>query len=191
MPRSIRLLSAAVAACLLLAVAGCSAGAGKAAASKTGSSSSSAGSSAATAAGDLRIVSPEKVAAKYLTAADVERVAGITGVRVVAKDPRKGAGGDLNFADGKGLVLLLNVGSAKWFTNMKTSNNYREPVSGLGDEAFDGPSTEIMATLYQLGFRKADNAALLTAFLDPGDPPKARLSQDQLKQLAAIAISRF
>ena len=139
----------------------------------------------------MKIVSPDKVAAKYLTPADVEKVAGIAGVKVVAKDPAKGAGGDINFADGKGLILMVNIGSAKWFANMKTSRNYREAVAGIGDEAFDGPSTEIMATLYQLGFRKSDDAVLLTTFLTAGDPPTARLDQDQLKQLAAIAMSRF
>jgi hypothetical protein len=190
MSRLARLLAAALAVGILLAVAGCSTKAA-APAMKTGSAGASAGSSAQTGAGDLRIVSPDKVAAKYLTPADVEKVAGITGVKVVAKNPSKGAGGDINFADGKGLILMVNVGSAKWFANMKTSRNYRGPVGGLGDEAFDGPSTEIMATLYQLGFRKSDNAALLTTYLVPGDPPTARLSQDQLKQLAAIAVSRF
>lgn len=192
MSRSIRLFAVALSACLVLAVAGCSSSTGASAVSsgapKSGSPSAA---TAATAVGDLKSASPEKVAAKWLTPADVEKVAGVRGVKVVAKDPMKGAGGDINFADGKGLILMVNIGAAKWFANMKTTRNYREPVAGLGDEAFDGPSTEIMATLYQFGVRKADNAAVLTTYLVAGDPPKARLSQDQLKQLAAIAISRF
>jgi|BarGraIncu01121A_1022015.scaffolds.fasta_scaffold517949_1 hypothetical protein len=55
----------------------------------------------------------------------------------------------------------------------------------MTSRGYDSPVPE------SLGLRKADNAALLTTFLDPGDPPKARLSQDQLKQVGAIAISRF
>lgn len=186
-----RLLAAVLAGCLVLGMAGCSAagGSGSKATEKAGSASGA--SSASSTADDLKIVSPEKVAGTWLTAADVEKVAGVTGVKTVAKDPAKGAGGDINFSDGKGLVLMVNIGSAKWLANMKGTRNFREPVTGIGDEAFDGPSTEIMATLYQLGFRKGDDAALLTTYLEPGSPPRARLSQDQLKQLAAIAISRF
>jgi hypothetical protein len=194
MHRPIRALAAAAvaaAALLLATTSGCSSSTATSPGKKGGSSASSSVSSPAVAAGDLKIVSPDKVAAKYLTPADVEKVAGIAGVKVVAKDPAKGAGGDINFADGKGLILMVNIGSAKWFANMKTSRNYREAVAGIGDEAFDGPSTEIMATLYQLGFRKSDDVVLLTTFLTAGDPPTARLDQDQLKQLAAIAMSRF
>jgi hypothetical protein len=33
----------------------------------------------------------------YLTAADIEKVSGMTGVKLIPKDPSKGAGGNLNF----------------------------------------------------------------------------------------------
>ena len=47
--------------------------------------------------------------AQYLTVQDVEKITGLQGVKLVPRDPSKGAGGDLNFAnkDGK-LILMVN-----------------------------------------------------------------------------------
>lgn len=73
---------------------------------------------------------------------------------------------------------------------MKSTPNYREPLSGLGDAAFVGPSKDITPTLYIVGFKKGDHTAVLTTFFK-GATTTTVLTMDQLKALAAIVASRW
>jgi hypothetical protein len=55
-------------------------------------------------------------AADLLSTADVEKVGAMSGLQAVAKDPAKGAGGELNFADGaKKLVLMVMIQPASTY----------------------------------------------------------------------------
>src|SRR5690349_12432445 len=51
-----------------------------------------------------------------LTPADVERLSGATGVRLVPRGSQTGAGGDLNFVTAEGkLLLMVNFGDAQLY----------------------------------------------------------------------------
>ena len=121
-------------------------------------------------AGILMMVSSTVILAatydSFLTIADVEKVSGLTGIKIVAKDPSKGAGGDLNFAtaDGK-LVMMANFLNVRYFQEYKKQPSYfKAPVAGVGDEAFSGPKRDPQ---YVLFFRKGNYCVTLSSFFNP------------------------
>jgi hypothetical protein len=127
-----------------------------------------------------------------LTAADVEKVSGLTGIKNVAKGSTTGAGGDVNFVGADGtLVVMANFFDGTQFDTFKNSPNYREALSGLGDAAFVGPSADIMSTLYIVGFKKGDHTAIFATFFKGTNLQETMLTIDQLKALAAIVASRW
>jgi hypothetical protein len=89
------------------------------------------------------------------------------------------------------LVVLATFVDGAQFGAFKNSPSYREGLSGLGDEAFVGPSTDVMATLYIVGFKKGDHTAVLASFFKGASIEETMLSMDQLKALAAIVASRW
>jgi len=127
---------------------------------------------------------------KYLTIADVEKVSGEKGIKLVAYNPSKGAGGDLNFAKSDDTMFLLAQIQPKYFWNIwkGQANSFNEPVSGVGDEAFNGPKG--MPANYVLFFLKGDIAFSVSSFLNAGDTSKPFFSEDQLIELAKIMLSR-
>ena len=74
--------------------------------------------------------------AQYLTVQDVEKITGLQGVKLVPRDPSKGAGGDLNFANKDGKLILMvnrNLFSDMLYTqtrNMK--GTVKEDIHGGG-----------------------------------------------------------
>jgi hypothetical protein len=120
-----------------------------------------------------------------LTAEDVAGVSGFEGVHLVPRNPQVGAGGDLNFArEGEQLVLLANIQNAEFFEQIRSRT--AGPVSGIGDEALEGPDR---GPRHMLVFRKGDRAVALSSFFDMTGQPL--LTQDQLRQLAALMESRM
>jgi hypothetical protein len=120
-----------------------------------------------------------------LTPEDVAGVSGLTGVHRVPRNPQVGAGGDLNFArEGDQLVLLANVQGASFFEQL--APRMAGPVNGIGDEALEGPES---GPRHILLFRKGTWAVALSSFMDMTGEPL--LSQDQLRQLAAIMAGRM
>ena len=63
---------------------------------------------------------------------------------------------------------------------------FHADVAGIGDEAFDSPPGPLQFVLYA---RKGANAVSLTAYYVSAN--KATLTMNQLKQLAAITVSRM
>jgi hypothetical protein len=126
---------------------------------------------------------------KLLTVADVESATGIKGLKLVPRDPRNGAGGNLNFAQADGsLLLMVTFGDAGLFNAWKAQEGIvNSAVNGVGDEAFNGPK---VAAPYVLFFRKGNHAASLSSFLNV-DTMKPFLSQDQLRAMAKIIVSRL
>ncbi len=126
---------------------------------------------------------------KYLTAADVERATGMKGVALIPRGSAAGAGGDLNFADGAGeLVLMVQFASAKDFASFK--NQYgKSAVSGVGDQAVEGGSMPGMPDNL-LAFTKGAHCVVLTAF---GDFVNKRvyLTPDQLIALGKVIAARL
>ncbi|MGP8173799.1 MAG: hypothetical protein ACLP7O_04530 [Terracidiphilus sp.] len=130
--------------------------------------------------------------AKLLTAADVSKVTGLSGVVLVPPDPHKGAGGDLNFAlpNGK-MILLVTFLDTKSYNQSKAMKDvYGGEVTGVGDQAFIGKVMGMESILY---FLKGARGAALSSFIDTdhGWPGKPYVSQPQLRQLATLMISRM
>ena len=127
---------------------------------------------------------------KYLTVADLEKATGMTGLKQVPREPRKGASGHLNFADAKGnLILLASFLTAADFNSYKSAKGMvKSPVEGLGDEAFVGPATDLP---YMLLVRKGDKCLALSTFGDPEKVAANRLTMDQLKAIATVVIGRM
>jgi hypothetical protein len=127
---------------------------------------------------------------KILTADDISKVTGISGVVLVPRDPHKGAGGDLNFAlpDGNMLLLVTLVDAESYNQSKKLQNIYSGDVTGVGDDAFTG---KVMGVDSMLFFRKGSRAAGLSSFLDMAHTGKPYISQPKLRQLAALMISRM
>ncbi|MGA2084257.1 MAG: hypothetical protein ABSG60_01930 [Terracidiphilus sp.] len=129
---------------------------------------------------------------KLLTAADVSKVTGLSGVVLVARDPHTGAGGDLNFAlpNGKMILLVTFLDTNSYNQSKKMQGVYGGEVTGIGDQAFIGKVMGMESILY---FLKGARGAALSSFIDTdhGWPGKPYVSQPQLRQLAALMISRM
>ena len=123
-----------------------------------------------------------------LTVADVEKVSGLTGVKLVPRDPAKGAGGDLNFVGPEGkLLLMVRFGTAALYDTVRKGTTYHALVPGLGDEAFDAPPG---ASQYALYVKKGTKAISVTAYASTTKPYGPRLTMDQLKAIASVILSR-
>lgn len=127
---------------------------------------------------------------KLLTIADVESATSLKGLKLVPRGSTAGAGGDLNFARPDGsLLLMVEFGNADLFKQWKAQPDfYNSAVAGVGDEAFNGPKGGLAP--YVLFFRKGTHSVGLSSFLDT-DTIKPMLSQDQLRSIAKIILSRL
>ena len=130
--------------------------------------------------------------AKLLTATDVSKVTGLPGVQLVPRNPSKGAGGDLNFTlpNGK-LILMVAFLDTNAYNQPKAMKGvYGGDVAGVGDEAFVGKVMGMDSILY---FRKGARGAALSSFIDTdkGWPGSPYVNQQQLRQLAALILSRM
>ena len=130
--------------------------------------------------------------AKILAAADVSKVTGLSGAILSPRDPMKGAGGDLNFAlpNGKMILLVTFLDTNSYNQSKAMKDVYGGEVKGVGDEAFIGKVMGMESILY---FRKGARGASLSSFIDVdhGWPGKPYVSQQQLRQLAALMLSRM
>jgi hypothetical protein len=130
--------------------------------------------------------------AKLLTAADVSKVTGLSGVQLVPRNPSKGAGGDLNFAlpNGKPMLMVTFLDTNAYNQSKAQKCVYGGDVKGIGDDAFIGKVMGMESILY---FRKGARGAALSSFIntDKGWPGKPYLDQQQLRQLAALMLSRM
>jgi hypothetical protein len=125
-----------------------------------------------------------------LTVADVESTTRLKGVKLVPRGSAAGAGGDLNFAKANdSLLLMAQFGNAALFKQWKAQPNfYNSAVTGVGDEAFNGPKGRLSP--YVLFVRKGSHSIGLSSFLDT-DTMKPMLSQDQLRSIAKTVLSRL
>jgi hypothetical protein len=126
-------------------------------------------------------------AADILSVAEVEKAAGVSGVKLAPRDPAKGAGGDLNFSgpDGKLLVMVRLYKSSRYAALKKMY--FAADVPGVGDEAFAGPPG--VKQPYVVYFRKGEKAASVTTYFDRGGKPKLTLAQ--LSDLGRTVASRI
>jgi hypothetical protein len=128
---------------------------------------------------------------KLLSVAEVEQVTGFQGLKLIPRDPRKGAGGDLNFAKADGtVVLVVSVLGLNDWRQSKEQGVFADPVSGLGDEAYDGPRGMDQQHRHALFVRKGNRAVGLGSFIDRTQF-KPGLSQAKLRELAKLILPRL
>ncbi len=128
-------------------------------------------------------------AGSLLTIVDVEKASGKAGLKLVPRDPTKGAGGDLNFAtaDDKMLAMLV-VADMSIFAQWKGHATYNAgAIPGVGDEAYKGPGGP---TPYLIFFRKGEKVVSVSSFMDMATA-KPYLSIGQLTELAKLVASRL
>lgn len=126
---------------------------------------------------------------KYLTGADFEKFAGMKGIKLIPRGSLAGAGGDLNFADASGeLILMVQFTDAKNFAGFK-SKYVNGAVTGVGAEAVQGAVMPGMPDNL-LAFTKGTHCIVLTSF---GDfiKKKVYLTVDQLAALGKLIASRL
>lgn len=130
-------------------------------------------------------------AEKLLTANDVKKTIRIQGVKLIPRNPVLGAGGDLNFAMGDNTLLLtVAIQDSSMYKQWKSEEGFfHASVSGIGDEAFEGPS--VGEHRYILIFRKGKKAVSLSSFFNMKAEGKPFLNQEQLRELAKVMISRL
>ena len=127
---------------------------------------------------------------KYLTVPDIEKASGLSGLKLVHREPRKGAGGNLNFARSDGQLVLIAVFYDKTLFSQYAGEPamVKSQVPGVGDEALLGPK---QYPPYFLVFRKGDKSVALSTFMDPGSPSRTILSTDQLIVLGKVVEGRL
>lgn len=128
---------------------------------------------------------------ELITPQDVEEVTGMQGIKTVPKNPQMGAGGDLNFAQQDGTIILIAmIQDSSLYETWKNQEGYfHASVPDLGDEAFEGPGFGEYRNI--LIFSKGKKAFSLSSFFNMAAGGGPYLSQDQLRQLASIIISRL
>jgi hypothetical protein len=128
---------------------------------------------------------------ELITVKDVEDVTAMEGVKLVPRSSQIGAGGDLNFALADGTLLLTAaIQDAPMYEEWKAQEGFfHAAVPDLGDEAFEGPT--FGEQRYVLIFRVGATAIALSSFFNMQAGGAPYLSQDQLREIARIAISRL
>ena len=126
---------------------------------------------------------------KYLGPADVEKAAGMKGVKAIAKDSQSGAGGDLNFTNADGeIILMVQFTDATNYEKFKKRYG-KEAVAGVGDQAVQGTTMPGFPPGF-LVFSKAGQCVAITAFPDFA-AKKNHLTIDQLVALGKVLASRM
>jgi hypothetical protein len=125
---------------------------------------------------------------KYLSAQDFEKI-GMKGVKLIPRMSKSGAGGDLNFTDAAGeLILMVQITSKSQFDGYKKMYA-KSAVSAVGDQAIQGA---VMPGFPDgiLVFTKGTSCVALTSF---GDFLKKTnyLKMEQLIELGKVIASRM
>ena len=124
-----------------------------------------------------------------LTIADIEKVTGLPGVKLVPRNPKIGAGGDLNFATADdNLLVMLVVADMDIFNQWKTGKNYvYKQLTNIGDEAYSAPGGGVQ---YIVFFKSGNEVASISSFQN-FETGEALLTIEQLSELARIVASRM
>jgi hypothetical protein len=126
--------------------------------------------------------------ADVLTAEEVGKIGGLTGVHAVPKNQATGAGGELNFAgaDNK-LVLMVMVQSQSNFDFWKKQYGAKgEPVGKLGAEAFRSKAGDFVG---YVAFLKGSTAIWVQS-MGWKKGGGANFTPQQLEQLARLIEPR-
>lgn len=126
-----------------------------------------------------------------ITAADVEKITGLKGVKQVPREKlNKFRNGDLNFvlSDDKPL-FMIQFRPSYVFAAMKADSGYvKASVPGVGEEAFSSPAFDPQ---FSINFLKGNYYAIVTTHVDAKDKTKTVLKMDQLIAVAKLVASRM
>jgi hypothetical protein len=130
---------------------------------------------------------------KLLTVADVAKVSGVQGLKIIPKDPdpMKQLTGDVNFVKPNGkkiLALVFETVDLKAYAQSRQSKSFKSafsgPVKGIGDEAYQGPPN---MPSFILSVRKGTHLVTISTELDY-TTMEPILTQEQLKKIAEIIM---
>ncbi len=123
---------------------------------------------------------------KLLSAADVEKISGVKGVKSVKRGENQYAFADLNFAGPDGQMMVeVNVTAAVAYDNAaKMKAMIAHTVTDIGDAAFVGPPGPVQYVLYA---KKGSGAITVSAVLHNGKPS---LTQAQIIEIGRLIVSR-
>jgi hypothetical protein len=126
-----------------------------------------------------------------ITAADVEKATGLTGVKQVSRVKLdKFRNGDLNFMtrDDKPL-LMIQFRPLFLFDEMKSDPGYfKAAVPAVGEAAFTSPA---FTPQFSVNFIKGGHFGIVTTHVDPKDKNKTVLTMDQVIALAKVVASKL
>ncbi len=137
----------------------------------------------------------ESLYEKYISAADIAKITGISGLKLIPRDPSKGAGGDLNYANTKGeMVIMFQFLSASYFNEFKKAPQmYGTPLKleGTNMEILIGPPNPPQ---YALIFTKGLYTVSISSFFVMGGgtrPGTLYVEMPKIKELAKLIASRL
>ena len=126
-----------------------------------------------------------------ISAADVEKATGLTGVKQVPRVKLdKYRNGDLNFVtrDDQPL-LMIQFRPLFLFDQMKADPGYaKAALAGVGEAAFTSPAFDPQ---FAVNFVKGGHFAIVTTHVDPKDKAKTVLKLDQVIAVAKLVASKL
>jgi hypothetical protein len=132
-----------------------------------------------------------------ITAADVEKTIGISGLKQVPRQKavdgvtaNKLLTGDINFVRSDDQpVIAVQFRPSFAFDQFKGDTGFiKSPVAGLGEEAYTGPSFDPQTNV---NFVKGGYYVSVSTNVDPKDKNKAMLKIDQLIAVAKVIATRM
>lgn len=128
-------------------------------------------------------------AADVLTVDDLQKISHLQSLKLIPKDPAKGAGGDLNFADGDNkLVAIIMVQDVSMYDFWeKQFGKNANSIPDLGDKGFQ---TKPGAFISYIVFKKGKQAVWIQS-MGWGKDGHPNFNNDQLCELAKLAASRL
>jgi hypothetical protein len=136
----------------------------------------------------------ESLYEKYISAADIAQITGITGLKTIPRDPSKGAGGNLNYANANGeMVIMFQFLSSSYFEEFKKAPKmYGTPLKLEGTEMdiLIGPPNPPQ---YALIFKKGLYTVSISSFFNFGGPKPGTLyvEMPKIKEIAKLIASRL
>ena len=123
-----------------------------------------------------------------ITAADVEKLTGLKGVKQVPREKlNKFRNGDLNFVLGDDKpLLMIQFRPGYVFETMKADS--KASIPGVGEEAFSSPAFDPQ---FSVNFLKGNYYAIVTTHVDEKDKTKTALNMDQLIAIAKLVASKM
>lgn len=182
-----RLLAVVALVALALALTACTAPS-----SKPAAEASSTVEGTSTAQGSAQMNSSNPDAATLLSVADIEKVTGLTGLKIVEPGSTSDAVGRLNFANADGvLVATMNIGDGTAFDQSMQGMYFSELATGTGSMCFVGPSKQVSPVLSLFAAAKGDHAVIMKTFLKEKGGTETWISITDLQKLVGLALGRW